>query len=380
MARILLFANTTWYLYNFRLGLARAAREAGHEIILVGPPDEYGARLADIGFQWIPLQLRRRSLNPVVEVATVLRCARLYRRLQPELVHHFTIKPVVYGTQAARLARVPRVVNSIAGLGYAFLQRGLGGSVLRTIAVALYRAALRGRSVRAVFENESDLEEFVRWRIVQREHAVVIPGTGVDLAQYAPVPEPDGIPVVLLASRMLWDKGIGDFIEAARTLKQAGIDARFVLAGGPDPGNPSSIPETQLRQWEAEGLAEWLGQREDMPALYAASSVVVLPSQREGLPRTLVEAAASARPIVASDVPGCRDVVEDGVNGLLVPPGNPVALARAIELLLANPERRRQMGERGREKAERDLADGPVNASTLRIYERLLAHDREPRE
>lgn len=372
MARILLFANTTWYLYNFRLGLARAARQAGHEVILVGPPDEYGQRLIQMGFCWVPLALRRRGLNPLVESATLLRCVRLYRRLKPDLVHHFTVKPVVYGTHAARLAGIRRVVNSVAGLGHAFLQRGMRGQVLRALAAVLYRSALRHEFTRTVFENPTDLLEFVRLGLVPQPQAIVVPGSGLDLDRYRPVEEPGGTPVVLLASRMLWEKGIADFVQAARGLKEKGVVARFLLAGNPDCGNPSSIPEAQLRRWAEEGVVEWLGQQEEMPELYAGSNIVVLPSLREGLPRTLVEAAASARAIVATDVPGCRDVVRHGVNGLLVPPRNPDALAEAIHCLLADADLRRSMGMKGREFVEQELADGPVNSAILRLYEDLL--------
>jgi len=377
LARILLFANTTWYLYNFRLALASAAREAGHEVVLAGPHDEYADRIRQAGFAWYPLEVSRRGMNPVAEAGAVLRCAALYRRLRPDLVHHFTIKAVVYGSLAARLVGVRCVVNSITGLGYAFVKGGASGRLLRRLAVGLYRAALRAPQTQAIFENQDDMESFVDRRIVRREKAVVIPGTGVDLAQFRPTAEPTGEPVVVLASRMLWDKGVGEFVEAARHLKRDGVGGRFVLVGTPDPGNPSSIPADQLHAWTAEGVVEWLGRRDDMPAVYAASSVAVLPSQREGLPRTLVEAAASARPIVASDVPGCRDVVRDGVNGLLVPPGDAAALAAAIGRLLADPQLRRRMGEKGRAIAERDLADGPITGAILRVYQELLGPDGE---
>jgi glycosyltransferase involved in cell wall biosynthesis len=372
VARLLLFANTAWYLYNFRLGLARAARDAGHEVIFAGPSDDYVGRIQEAGFAWHPLELSRRGMNPITETGAVLTCARLYRQLQPDLVHHFTIKPVVYGSLAARLTGVRRVADSITGLGYTFMKGGASGWLLRRLAVGLYRTALRGPLTRALFENRDDLEFFVWQHIVRREQAVVVRGTGVDLAQFKPSPEPPGEPVVVLASRMLWDKGVGEYVEAARELKKARVPGRFVLVGTTDPGNPSSIGEDQLRAWAAEGVIEWLGRREDMPSIYAGSSIAALPSAREGLPRTLVEAAASARPIVATDVPGCREVVQNEVNGLLVPPGDPAALAAAIGRLLRDPQLRRSMGEQGRLLVERELADGPIHAAILAVYRELL--------
>ncbi len=379
MARVLLFANTTWYLYNFRMALARRARDAGHEVLMAGPRDEYAERVRQAGFEWYPVEVSRRGMNPIIEAGAIIQCGRLYRRLRPELVHHFTIKPVVYGSLAARLAGVKRVVNSITGLGYAFMKSGPSGTLLRGLAAVLYRSAMRGPNTRAIFENRADLEFFVERRIVASEKATVVLGTGVDLERFRPTREPAGAPVVLLASRMLWDKGVGEFVEAARILNREGVPARFVLAGTPDPGNPSTIAAEQLNAWAGEGDVEWLGRQEDMPAMYANCSVAVLPSQREGLPRTLVEAAASARPIVASDVPGCRDVVREGVNGLLVPPGDAAALATAIRRLLSDPELRRRMGEQGRRIAERDLADDPITRAVLLLYQDLLQSVKEGR-
>ncbi len=278
----------------------------------------------------------------------------------------------MYGSLAARLAGVPRVANSITGLGYTFMKGGPSGWLLRALAVGLYRIALRGPLTRALFENHDDLEFFVGQQIVQRDQAVVVRGTGVNLAEFTPSPEPLGEPVVVLASRLLWDKGVGEYVEAARELKKARVPGRFLLVGVPDPGNPSSIGEDQLRAWAAEGVIEWLGRREDMPSVYAASCIAVLPSAREGLPRTLVEAAACARPIVATDVPGCREVVRNEVNGLLVASGDPAALAAAVGRLLADPPLRRRMGEQGRLLVERELADGPIHAAILAVYRELL--------
>ena len=378
MSRIVLFANTTWYLYNFRSALARAIREAGHEVVFVSPYDEYAKRLQERGERWVPFELSRRGLNPIVESATILRCAGLYRALRPDLVHHFTIKPVLYGSFAARLARVPFVVNSVTGLGYAFVAPGWRGRTLRALARTLYRLALGGRRTRVIFENQTDLDAFVRLGLVSSDRAVVVPGTGVDLDEFQPTEEPKGEPVVLMASRMLWDKGVGDLVEAARILKGREVRARVVLVGAPDPGNPSSIPEGQLREWTASGMVDWRGRMEGMPQVYSGCQVAVLPSYREGLPRNLVEAAASGRPIVATDVPGCRDVVQHGVNGLLVPPHDPGALAEALERLLLDPEARRRMGTQGREMAEKVFSDEVVIRGTLAVYDSLL-NEQPPR-
>jgi glycosyltransferase involved in cell wall biosynthesis len=373
LSRILLFANTTWYLYNFRSALARAIREAGHEVIFVSPHDEYVTRLQERGDRWVPFELSRRGVNPLTELITVVRCARLYRRLRPDLVHHFTIKPVLYGSIASRLAGVPFVVNSVTGLGYAFVAPGWRGRTLSALARTLYRLALGGKRTRVIFENQTDLDAFVRLGLVAGDRAVVVPGTGVDPDEFQPTEEPEGEPVVLMASRMLWDKGVGDLVEAARILKGRRVRTRVVLVGAPDPGNPSSIAEKQLQAWTSSGVVDWRGRLEGMPEVYAGCHIVVLPSHREGLPRNLVEAAAAGRPIVATDVPGCRDVVRDGVNGLLVPPHDPAALAEALEALISSPERRRAMGARGREIAASVFSDDQVIRGTLRVYASLLS-------
>jgi glycosyltransferase involved in cell wall biosynthesis len=372
LSRLLLFANTTWYLFNFRLALARAVRQRGHQVILASPRDEYAERLLVEGFEWHDFGFSRRGANPLVEFLTLARWTAFYRQLRPDLVHHFTIKPVLYGSLAGRAAGVPNIVNSVTGLGSAFLGEGWRGWFLRQSALGLYRLALRGRRTRVIFQNAGDQAAFVRMAAVDPRITRVISGSGVDLEVFRPVAEPSGEPVIVMVSRMLWDKGVGELVEAAGVLRERGRNFRVLLVGAPDPGNPSSIPETRLRAWREAGTVEWEGRRENVAGVYAASHIAVLPSYREGLPRTLIEAAAAGRPIVATDVPGCRDVVEDGVNGLLVPAQNALALANALDRLLASSGERRLMGARGREIAAAAFSNEKVIAETLAVYDELL--------
>jgi glycosyltransferase involved in cell wall biosynthesis len=361
--KIILFANTDWYLYNFRLPLAKALRARGADVTLLSPPGEYAARLQAEGFRWLAFPLNRKGMNPLAELVTILRLRRLYRRERPDLVHHFTVKPVLYGSLAARLAGIPAVVNSITGLGYLFLGGGTRRRLLRTLARMLYRVSLGG--TRVIFQNEDDRRAFLDLRLVRPEQADLVPGSGVDVTRFVPAPEPAGTPVVLLAARLLWDKGVGEFVEAARRLT---VRARFVLAGDPDADNPAAVPPEQLRAWQEEGVVEWQGWQDDMPAVLAGASVFCLPSYREGLSKTLAEAAACGRAIVTTDVPGCRDVVAHGVNGLLVPPRNADALAEAIAALLADPSLRRKMGAAGRRIAEEHFSIEHVVGATLAVY------------
>jgi glycosyltransferase involved in cell wall biosynthesis len=373
LARIVLFANTAWYLYNFRLSLAKALRARGDLVTLLSPHDEYAARLEEEGFSWVGIEFDRSGLNPIVEIALIGRLVGRYHSLEPDLVHHFTVKPVLYGSVAALVGGRPAVVNSITGMGYIALARGLRGEVLRLITRVLYRGFLPRRSSRVIFQNRSDRDHFLAARLVPEASVVVIPGSGVDIRRFHVTPEPAGEPVVLMASRMLWDKGVGELVEASRLLRARGLKPRIVLAGRPDAGNPRTISQEQLRQWGADEGVEWVGHREDMPDLYARAQVVVLPSYGEGLPKSLVEAAACGRAIIATDVPGCREAVDDGVNGLLVKSRDPVSLADAIQALLQDPDRRAAMGRRGRERAEREFSDEQIVGQTLAVYDELLS-------
>ena len=351
--KLVLFANTDWYLYNFRRSLAAALKNAGHEVLLVSPLGPYGEKLRALGFRWTPAPMRRASLNPLRELALLFWLWRLMRREQPDIVHGFTIKCAIYGGFAARLAGAARV-NSVTGMGYVFIGDAPKARLLRPIVRALMRSALGGDRARLILQNPDDVRFFERNGISTRAQIRLIPGSGVDCARFLP-PAPGqeraaGEPLrVVLAARMLWDKGVDEFVNAARLLKAENRNLRFVLAGSQDPGNPASIPEKTLLEWQASGLVEWLGHVDDMPGLLAGADIVALPSYREGLPKSLIEAAACARPLVTTDVPGCREVVTDGVNGLAVAARDAKALARAIARLQDDPTLADRLGQAARE-------------------------------
>jgi glycosyltransferase involved in cell wall biosynthesis len=368
--KILLFANTDWYLYNFRLPLAECLRGEGHEVVLVSPPGDYSKRLEAAGFRWVRFDFDGRGTNPLHELNLIRRLVRLYRAEKPDVVHHFTVKCVLYGSLAARLTGVPGNINAVTGLGYLFIGSGRKHAVLRSIAVGLYRLALTG--TRVIFQNPDDCEVFERLKLVRPEQCVLIRSSGIDVKHFQPAPEPPGDPVVVLAGRMLWDKGVGEFVEAARQIRADGTPAaRFVLVGSGYPGNPASIADEQLRTWEVEGVVEWLGWQEDMAKIYAGCHIVCLPSYREGLPRSLAEAAACGRPLVATDVPGCREIVKDGQNGLLVPARDPAALAKALRRLISDPQLRQRMGACSRELVVREVSQERVLEDTLKVYNSL---------
>lgn len=371
MTKILLIANTDWFLYRYRLSLARFLRRRGLEVALVSPGGEYAPLIAAEGFRWLEWQVGRQSVNPPGELRAILSLAHLLRRERPGLVHLHTVKPVLYGSLAARLAGVRAVVRSITGRGYVFLGQDRQARLLRPLVSLLYRTLLGGEGGAAIFENAADRRYFLDRKLVRPAGAHLIEGVGVDTDYYRPLPEPEGTPVILLASRLLWDKGVGTLVEAARLL-HARMDVRVVLAGGPDEGNPASIPLETLRDWHAGKIVEWWGWQEDMRAVYAKCHIVTLPSLGEGLPTTLLEAAACGRPLAATDVPGCHDVVQDGVTGFLVPPADAQALAEALARLAQDRELRLRMGTAGRRQVEERFADASINVQTLEVYRSLI--------
>jgi glycosyltransferase involved in cell wall biosynthesis len=368
MAKIILFANTDWYLYNFRLSLAKELRAHGHEVILLSAPGPFEPLLQQSGFRWVPFPLSRQGINPFYELRTLWRLTRLYHQLAPDIVHHFTIKPVLYGSTAAHILRIPGIINSITGLGHLFIDPEPITRLLRRLASWLYRINLRGTEV--IFENPEDRKIFIEWGFIKPRQGHLILGTGVDVERFRPTAKENNPPIVLFSSRILVTKGILEYVEAIRILKAKGINARFALAGKPDPGNPASIPDEQIEAWKQSDLVEWWGWQSDMPAALAQTDIFCLPSYREGVPNALLEATACGLPIVTTDTPGCRDVVTNGVNGLLVPVKNAQAIADALETLILDPESRRRMGRAGREIAV-NFSNIKINRETLAVYNLL---------
>lgn len=386
--KIIFFANTDWYLYNFRRSLVLAAQSSGYEVLLISPPGEYGARLRSLGLDWRPLpRMNRRSLNPANELQVLLGLVALFRRERPALVHGFTIKCVVYGSVAAQLARVPARVNAVAGLGYVFASSDRRARWLRPVVRVMLRLALRGRRTRLILQNPDDKAMFEQSGLIEHDRIALIPGSGVDCARFTPRADGSAAhslhPCVLLAARLLWDKGVAEYVEASRMLRSRGRSIRFLLAGMPDPGNPAAVPESTLRQWVDEGVIEWLGHVDDTSELFRSIDILALPTcYGEGLPKSLIEAAACALPLVTTDMPGCREVVTNEVDGLLIPPHDASALAHAIGRLIDSPELAARLGAAARAKALEHFDEHIVIERTLAVYRELLGlkvnvqHDR----
>ena len=318
--------------------------------------------------------MNRRSLNPWSELQVLMALTSLYRHELPDIVHHFTIKCVIYGSIAARMTGVRARVNAVAGLGYVFANNGLYARMLRPPVRAILRLAVCGKRAKLILQNPDDVKEFLDYGLITTEQVRLIRSSGVNTKRFRPVDDQqksDSIRV-LLATRLLWDKGIREYVEAARILKRKGKSIDFLLAGAPDSGNPASVSENDVLKWREEGTVTPVGHVENMEHLLSMVDLVALPTYREGTPRILLEAAAMGLPIVATDVPGCRETVSHGKNGLLVPPKDSVAVAKAIKLLADDPDKRHQMGKAGREKVLAEFDESIVIEKTLSVYKELL--------
>lgn len=368
MPRLLYFVTEDWYFCSHRLNLARAAREAGYEVTVVTRVKDHGDIIRRAGIELVPFEISRRSMNVLQELRTLIRLTALYRKISPDIVHHVAMKPVLYGTIAARLAGIPHVVNAMAGMGWLFTSTRSRASLIKPFVRLAFRILLSSTSF--IVQNPDDAALLNKMGLTDIR---LIRGSGVDILAFSPHPEPEECSLIILPARMLWDKGVGEFVEAAKYLKAKAYALRFALVGKPDPENPTSISAAQLVSWQEAGIVEWWGQREDMARVYAQCCIVCLPSYREGLPKSLLEAASCARPIVATDVPGCREIVRNEVNGILVPARESAPLARALERLIEDPSLRRRMGENGRQLVENEFSQEKIIDLTLLIYKKLMA-------
>lgn len=370
--KLLFILNEPTYFISHRLPIAIAAREAGYEIhVATGEPTTL-QRITDEGFTYHPIPLSRSGRNIFSELNSVFAIYRLMKRIKPDIAHLVTIKPVIYGSLAARFARVPAVVAAVSGLGYAFIDQYLEARFLRQLISHLYRYAFRHKNLKVIFQNVDDRNTLLEIGAVKEEQAVIIRGSGVDLTYYQPQDERTESPlIVVMASRLLRDKGVYEYVEAAKLLRAKGVDARFWLAGQVDPGNPSSISKKQLNTWVKQQHIEYVGYQ-DTNDLFSQVNLVVLPSYREGLPRVLAEAAACGRAVVTTDVPGCRAAILPGETGLLAKVRDATSLAEAIHSLLLDSSLRRKMGLEGRKFAEVEFNIQIIVNEHLQIYQILF--------
>ena len=350
--RILLAANTSWYLYNFRLGLISSLLERGYQVSTLAPQDESSNKLECLGCKHIHLEMDNKGVNPLRDLTMKRRLSKIYTETSPDLIIHYTIKPVIYGSMAAAKFGIP-FINNITGLGTAFIKTNW----LTWMVKGLYRLSQKNAN-HVFFQNADDRELFVSERLIpENVPQEVIPGTGIDTDHFSHQPYPESNSVTfLLIARMLWDKGVGEFVEAAKKIRLHCNDVRFQLLGFLDVNNRTAISRDQMKIWEEEGIIEYLGETDDVWPYIRDAHCVVLPSYREGLPRTLLEAAAMGRPIIATDVTGCREVVDHGVNGYLCKERDANDVAEKMkDMINLSTDERREMGLKGRKKMEKNF-------------------------
>lgn len=367
------FVAVDWFFCSHFLERAIAAKDAGYDVTVITHVKRHGKVIESSGLRVIPLHIDRRSLNPVVALNTLWELIKILRSETPDILHQVALKPILLGSLAARFANIKHIVNAVVGGGYVFTSASYSMRAIRPFLSLMLRLLLNPKGSRVVFENSDDLATFVQANQVRAEDAILIRGAGVNVDLYRMKSWSHAHPLVVLPARILWDKGVADFVDAARLLRRRGTSARFALVGDVDPDNRASIDSLVLDRWRDEGVVEMWGFRQDMPQVLAEADIVCLPSYREGLPKALLEAMAAGLPCVTTDVPGCREVVRNGENGLLVPPRDPVALADALARVIEDPGLCKVMGLKGRERVMTEFSSLIVCRQTLQVYDELIA-------
>jgi glycosyltransferase involved in cell wall biosynthesis len=370
--KVLFLVSEDWYFVSHRLDLARAAIEAGYDVVVATRVSSHAERITGTGVRLRPLTLDRGGLNPVRDIATLRQILDIYREEVPDIVHHVALKPAIYGSLVARYLGIRRIVNALAGLGYVFSSHGYRASLLRWIVKPVLKLALAGSDSRLIVQNSDDLKTTIAAGLVDAARVRLIRGAGVVPANYRPVEPVSEVPLVILPARLLRQKGVGEFVEAARLVRARGVRARFALVGKPDPANPSSVSQADIDSWVKEGVVEYWGWRDDMPEVFAQAQIVCLPTYYgEGLPKSLLEAAASSCAIVASNIPACREIVVDGETGWLVPPKDSGALAATLQHAIVQPSLRAKVGAAARDLVVRDFSLDRVARETIAVYAEL---------
>lgn len=365
--RVAIVINTSWNIYNFRMGLIKKLKQEGHEVIAIAPHDEFSEKLKEEGCTYVPVTMDSRGVNPLKDTGLIYELYRIYKRVSPDVILHYTIKPNIYGTLAASLLRIP-VVNNVCGLGTAFLQKNF----VSRLATLMYRISF-WYPKKIFFQNDDDLELFVNNRIVSKNSSDVLPGSGVDLSKFKPTRDVEQRPFTfLMVSRLILDKGVLEYLEAAKALKDKGINTKIQLLGAKDPNHRRGISNKLIDKLIAESGVEYLGTSDNVAPIISQADCVVLPSYREGTPRTLLEAASCAKPIVATDVPGCNNVVEDGVNGYLCKERNAGDLAqKMLDMLKLSNDQLVEMGLKSREIAVKRFDEALVIDKYVEIIRKV---------
>lgn len=373
MIKLLFVLNNSKYFISHRLPIAVEAKKRGYEVHIACPDEDSNQIFKKAGIIYHHIPLSRRGMNPFAELGSIFALSRLFKRLKPDLVHLVTIKPYLYGGIAARLSRVSSVVSAVAGLGTLFVSDNPKARIIRLILLPLYKYAFGHPNQAIIFQNKHDQSMLADWSGFVPLKAILIKGSGVEVEKYQQICEPTGTPIITFAARLLKEKGVAEFIEAAKILRKRGLGVNFWVAGDIDVGNPKTITEAELNCWKNEEVVTFLGFRNDIPNLYSKSNIICMPSYYgEGLPKSLIEAAACGRAVITADVPGCRDAIIPNKTGLLVTAKDSESLANAIQKLIRDPVLRKKMGEEGRKFAEAEFHIDKVVDRHMRIYQALI--------
>ena len=372
--KIVFVVTEDWYFCSHRLGLAVEAKKAGHDVVAVTRMAKHQDLIQRSGVSAVNFRtIRRSSFNPLRELATLLELLLIFKREKPDLVHLVALKPVFYGALAAHILKVPFQVHALGGLGFIFSSNRILAKFLKPITSKAFKLIFNRSNCRLILQNNDDFGLMTERIDITKNNVCLIRSAGVDLDEFKVSELPSTTPIVMFASRMIWDKGVYEFVQAAEKIKEKGIDSRFVLIGEPDAENPSSVPIEKLKQWNKAGNVEWWGGRNDMPKEISKSSIFCLPSYYgEGIPKVLIEAMSCARPIVTTDMPGCRDLVVNEENGIIVRPKDWINLSEAIEKLITDRELCKKMGLAGRKIAEENYSLKKITFQTLNVYEDLI--------
>lgn len=367
--KLIFTVTQDWYFISHRLQLALTALQQGYEVGVITSVEQNGDRIRNLGIKVFPVNFDRSGMKPHHEIHTYKQILEIYRREQPDIVHHIALKPVIYGSLAAREAGIKAVVNMLGGLGYVFGAETLRARTLLQVIKPVLRSSFKEDNIRLIIQNAGDQKCLKDEDLISSDKVRLIRGSGVNPDDYQPVSHEVAVPLVILPARLLYDKGVSEFIEAARLLKAENVQARFILVGERDPKNPACIGVKQIEQWKTEGFVEFWGWRNDMPDIFSKAQIVCLPSYHEGLPKALLEAAASGCAMVGTNISGCREIIQHQFTGLLVPRRNILMLADALKLLISSPELRISYGTAARKRLEEKFTIKKIMTQTLKIYE-----------
>ena len=365
-----------WYFLSHRIQLAKAAQRDGYDVYVITRVNKGKKLIESEGIQLIPIDLNRHGKNIFKEILSIIHIIKIYKNINPDIVHHVALKPTLYGTLASVFLKVPKVVNTVAGLGYIFNSSSYGDRLLSTVIKYTLKLSVYFKSSEFITQNPEDRNFLIRNNITKKNNIHLIRGSGVEPELYKPAKNNREIPKILFASRLLWSKGVKDYVSAAEIIKNKNIPSVFLLAGEPDPENPDSISMIQLDEWNNRGFISYIGHQNNMPDLLSETDIVCLPTYYgEGVPKILIEAASCAIPLIATDIAGCREIVEHGKNGYLVPVRDPAAIATMIETLLLDVGLRKKMGSEGRRIVKEGFSMDKVNSETLKIYKNIFRQD-----